>query len=447
MPLPIPTRRGVVDTLRNYVRDALPEIDPTTERRSLVGGLVKSLGSALADFYIALKRYADREPFPQTATGAFLKKGWWVDITKLQQNPAAAGRGYVAIEGTNGTAIPAGLQLVASNVTYQVQRSSSIVPQPIAASTLTTNVDGDVCTFTSLTDHSLATGMQVTISGATPSAYNGTFTITVTGLKTFTYEPASTPGSAGTGSIVATATFALVLIEATTSGQNTNLSSGARLSLSNAPSGASTTAYVGFGGIAGGTDAETEDSYRERILEALGTDFGMFSAAEIKIVAKTVPGVTRVMVREASLFGANGVNEGQVKIAFLRDDDANPLPDAQEVADVRAKIMDLELPAHTAPEDVMVMSPPPYTVDFEIASITPDTPGMRRAVLASLKQFFREGVEWGATIPEDDYRCAILGAYDFETRQKLRAFDLTSPTGDIEPGEDEYPVLGSVTYG
>jgi uncharacterized phage protein gp47/JayE len=195
------------------------------------------------------------------------------------------------------------------------------------------------------------------------------------------------------------------------------------------------------------TDIETEDSFRARTLEALGTDYGMFSADEIEIVAKTVPGVTRVMIRQATLFGTNGVNEGQVKIAFLRDNDANPLPSAQEVADVKAKIVGLIMPAHTAEDDVIVMSPPPLTVDHDFASITPDTAGMRLAIKASLDQFFREEVAWGETISLDAIKCAILAAYDTETRQRLRSFSLTDPSTDIDPTDDEYPVLGEVTFG
>jgi hypothetical protein len=50
-------------------------------------------------------------------------------------------------------------------------------------------------TLTTAQAHGLMTGMQVTVSGATPAQYNGTFTITVTGASTFTYVMGSDPGS------------------------------------------------------------------------------------------------------------------------------------------------------------------------------------------------------------------------------------------------------------
>jgi hypothetical protein len=55
-------------------------------------------------------------------------------------------------------------------------------------------------TLTTATNHNLSTGTFVTISGATPAAYNGTFSITVTGATTFTYTMLTDP--AGSASVV-----------------------------------------------------------------------------------------------------------------------------------------------------------------------------------------------------------------------------------------------------
>ena len=51
--------------------------------------------------------------------------------------------------------------------------------------------------------HGYTTGQQVAISGATPSAYNGTFTITVVDANTFTYPLTSAPGPNTSASVVA----------------------------------------------------------------------------------------------------------------------------------------------------------------------------------------------------------------------------------------------------
>jgi hypothetical protein len=57
---------------------------------------------------------------------------------------------------------------------------------------------GNVATLTTAAPHGLITGNRVTISGASPAAYNGTFVITRTGASTFTYTMASTPATNAT---------------------------------------------------------------------------------------------------------------------------------------------------------------------------------------------------------------------------------------------------------
>lgn len=53
-------------------------------------------------------------------------------------------------------------------------------------------------TLVTASAHGLATGNRVTISGATPSGFNGTYVITVTNSTTFTYTMAANPGGNAT---------------------------------------------------------------------------------------------------------------------------------------------------------------------------------------------------------------------------------------------------------
>lgn len=55
-----------------------------------------------------------------------------------------------------------------------------------------------LATLTTATAHGLITGDFVTVSGATPAAYNGTFQITVTGTSEFTYVMATDPAANAT---------------------------------------------------------------------------------------------------------------------------------------------------------------------------------------------------------------------------------------------------------
>lgn len=54
-------------------------------------------------------------------------------------------------------------------------------------------------TCTTLTNHGLSSGDYIVMAGASPSAYNGGYNITVTGATTFTYTMASNPGANATG--------------------------------------------------------------------------------------------------------------------------------------------------------------------------------------------------------------------------------------------------------
>ena len=447
MPLIIPTREGNSLALQTYVRRKTSELDPTPDRRSFVGALVASLASAINDWYVALKSYADKQPFPQTATGDFLMKGWWRTITKLDPIPASPARGIVAFTGIAGTTIPKNTVLQANGVAYTVESATAVLAQPVAVASLTYYPARAVAIVVTPGDHLLATGMSITVSGAPDSAYDGTYPITVTDDDELTYQPATVPGAATAPGATITATWGVATVTAGVAGQATNVSSGGLLQISDNLAGLDTTARATFGGIQGGADAETAEAYRARVCTAMGSDYGAFNAAEIRDIVMSVPGVTRVWIDRATLGGTNGVDEGQVRIAFVRDGDANPLPSAQEVADVKAKLVALSMTANTAEEDVMVQGPEPVWVDTVFAAITPDTVSMRRAVAASVELFFAESVDYGTPVSLDDLKCAIKATYDVVLRQRLASFTLATPAADIAVTQTQMAFSREIRFG
>jgi hypothetical protein len=80
--------------------------------------------------------------------------------------------------------------------------------QPISSITNSTTT----ATLTTSSPHLRYTGETITVSGATPAAYNGTFVITVTGANTLTYTMLSNPGGNATvvGSYAVTTSFLTV---------------------------------------------------------------------------------------------------------------------------------------------------------------------------------------------------------------------------------------------
>jgi len=100
-----------------------------------------------------------------------------------------------------------GSYLVACNGADAVQIYDGTAWFKVATTTtaqtiLTITNSTTTATLTTAAAHGLVTGNRVTITGATPAAYNGTFVITVTGTTTFTYTMLSNPG--GNASVVGT---------------------------------------------------------------------------------------------------------------------------------------------------------------------------------------------------------------------------------------------------
>lgn len=118
-----------------------------------------------------------------TATTAYA-----ITNDKLQHINISTGGGkfMVACNGTDATMVYDGTSWFSIAPTATAQTISSITNSTTTA-TLTTAIA-----------HGLLTGNRVTITGATPSAYNGTYRITVTGNNTFTYTMATNPGGNAT---------------------------------------------------------------------------------------------------------------------------------------------------------------------------------------------------------------------------------------------------------
>jgi hypothetical protein len=113
--------------------------------------------------------------------------------------------GNLAVNGTGQVKLPNGTTAQRSatpavgsiryNTTLQTfEGYSTYSGQTISSITNSTTT----ATLTTAANHNLTTGAFVTVSGATPSAYNGTFSITVTGDTTFTYTMLTDPAGSAT---------------------------------------------------------------------------------------------------------------------------------------------------------------------------------------------------------------------------------------------------------
>ncbi len=113
--------------------------------------------------------------------------------------------GDVTFDGTGQMEIPSGLTadrpdepadgMIRYNETVnKYEGNESVAGAPV----LTLTHSGTTATLTTSVAHGLATDDYITVSGVTPSNYNSSYKITVTGSTSFTYVMGSDPGSDAT---------------------------------------------------------------------------------------------------------------------------------------------------------------------------------------------------------------------------------------------------------
>jgi uncharacterized phage protein gp47/JayE len=448
MSLSYPTLEQLIEIARAEFRRQLPDVDPTVFG-SWSRGFIDGCG-AMAHALGFVVRDLEQEMFPQSATGEFLER--WGGYEDLPRNPATGAIGFVSLNGTVATVINAGEQFTGSNeVVYTVLSPAAVETVALLVTSLTRS--GTTATATTPTPHRLATGMQATISGAVETAYNGLVTVTVLGANTFTYQVAGSPATPATGTISETSNFASLNVEAVTTGPNTNLLAGATLNV-NLPNLASL-AYVQFSALGGGADLESDDDYRDRIIESRSNISGVFTEDQIKIAARTVSGNTRVFVKRPITALGSGTPgtpayspaAGQVAVIILRDNDANIIP-TQSILDQTKAVIIAEgrLPAHTREADVFVLAPVAQIVDFTFSAINPNTETMKTSIRNQLTAFFQDSVTFEEDITAPSYQGAIQNTRDTVTGDRLVSFTLSTPTADIVVADGNIPILGAVTF-
>ena len=439
MPIILPeNRQEILENLQTDFVANIPESDPFI-RESWLLALLIAIAYREFDIYTQINEMI-LQLFPDTAEGVFAEQ--WGSLKGVSRNPATGATGFITATGTLGSEIAEttlwsttdGKQYAAVNQNYTITANENTISNLISS--------GGIADATTVNDHHLASGLDVTISGANETEYNGTFEITVTGTNTFKYSISGSPASPATGTIVADINSASVFVEAQDTGKETNVGSGGILTLVNPIAGVDANAIVQYTELGGGSDEETDEAFRERYLERYQNQVANFNTANIVNTAKEVPGVTRVFVFEIT------PEAGDVTIYFMRDNDDDPIPNGQEVTDVKNKLLTIT-PAHTPTTGgagLIVLAPTPVVVDFTFTNLSPNTSTMHSAITASLEQFFKDYTEVNKDILQVLYSSAILNTVDQATGEFVESFTLSTPAGDIAIGTNEIGVLGTVTF-
>jgi len=428
------SRKEVVDRVKTDFQNALPASEPFL-RNSTLAAICTALGGEGYDLYLQIQKLQS-QIFLDTATGDFADR--WASYKNVIRESASPSIGFATATGVDNTLIPTGTGLQSSDgIQYKTIDNETIKTQALAVFGLTRS--GQTATATTVSPHLLADGLTVTISGADQTEYNITARVVVTSNFSFTYTITGTPVTPATGTILVNITYASLEIISNSFGSNTKQDSGAELNFSTLIAGVNASAFVQFDGLTEGTDLESDTDFRNRYLEVYRNPIALFNDQAIISQAKLVNGVTRVFVED------NTPDTGQVTIYFTRDNDANIIPNTQEVADVNKSIL-LIKPAPDNPADVIVSAPTPILIDFIFSTLDPNTSTMQDAITASLQAMFKDVPIVGQNLSEYAYLSAIFQTVDPTTGKFVTSFTLTSPTGDISVGSDELPIFNSVTF-
>lgn len=222
---------------------------------------------------------------------------------------------------------------------------------------------------------------------------------------------------------------AVATVTAVLPGAGGNTDGGSALSLVSPIAGAASTATVSGAGLTAGTDAESDDSLRARLLDRIRQPPHGGARHDYVAWAQEVPGVTRVWV------SPNELDVGTVTVRFVRDDDASPIPDAGEVAAVQAHLDALR----PVTAEVIVVAPEAVPVDFTIA-LEPNDSETRAAVEAELYDLLRRQGAPGATLLISHIREAISIAAGEADHV------LSAPAANVTHGTNQMPVMGAITW-
>lgn len=244
------------------------------------------------------------------------------------------------------------------------------------------------------------------------------------------------------GGILADAPLVLT-VTAMTAGVAGNTPAATELTLVSPIDGVESVMPVGTEGLTGGTDDETLEHLRQRIIERHRWTAMGGAWYDYRRWALDVPGVTRVWVYPREL------GPGTVTVRVMRDNDADPYPSGAALDAVQTAL-DYQ---KNVTADVAVCAPIPAPVNYTLA-IDPDTPDVRAAVEAAIKDFHaREATPGGQYIdpttrlPKQGGRL-LLSRINEAISLAVGEYDhmLIAPARSITSQKGFIPVFGKIDF-
>ena len=219
-----------------------------------------------------------------------------------------------------------------------------------------------------------------------------------------------------------------VPIEAETAGKAGNIKADTDLTLVTPIAGVQSKAVALAPGIQGGTEQETDDSLRRRLLARIQAPPHGGNRADYVAWAQAMAGVGRAWVYPEEL------GLGTVSVRFVKTDGA--IPTAALVKKVQSYI-DARRPVTAR---VTVVAPLARPLDLTFSAITPNTPAVRAAITAEIKDLLLRTAEPGKTLLLSHLREAVSQAAG------KTDYVMNTPHANVRHATGQIATLGTITW-
>jgi uncharacterized phage protein gp47/JayE len=183
--------------------------------------------------------------------------------------------------------------------------------------------------------------------------------------------------------------------------------------------------------LTGGTDEETDDQLRQRVLRRIQQPPMGGAAYDYEAWALAVPGVTRA-------WAASEMGIGTVTVRFMMDDlraDNNGFPLEEDIILVEDYV-NLKRPVSV--KDCFVVGPIPQPINFNLKNLVPDNEAIRAEIIVSIEDMLMSYAAPGQTIFAAWKYTAVMNV------PGVISFDMTTPYDDVMPSPGHMAVLNNL---
>jgi uncharacterized phage protein gp47/JayE len=186
--------------------------------------------------------------------------------------------------------------------------------------------------------------------------------------------------------------------------------------------------------LTGGTDDETDDELRARVLRRIRQPPMGGDATDYEAWALAVPGVTRAWCAPMEM----GI--GTASVRFMMDDLRASNGGFPLQTDIDAVSAYLDTVRPVTVKECYVLAPLKEPIDFDIANLNPDTTAVRAAIEQAILDMLFQYATPGQTIFAAWKFAAVMSA------PGVISFDMTTVEDDIMPDNGHMATLGDIYY-